>query len=171
MLIRVCANDIRVCANDIAIAIRSQFDLEDIEYSKRIEQLKMHGSEPAKLMMLDRYLSGFAARSKKTREMKSPLVPRDRSDARYLSKETASDSEVVNDQSSDSYKSADDFSNSFPSFTEVKQFMVQSNAFNSLRQHLDRFVHPDHEVPSNISASTVSYATDNIWSSNLHLGQ
>ena len=135
--------------------------LEDIEYSKRIEQLKMHGSEPAKLMMLDRYLSGFAARSKKTREMKSPLVPRDRSDARYLSKETASDSDVVNDQSSDSYKSADDFSNSLPSFTEVKQFMVQSNAFNSLRQHLDQFVHPDHEVPSNISASTVSYATDN----------
>lgn len=152
---------VRVHANDIAIAIRKRFDSENIENSKRIGSTKMYSSERANVVILDRYLSGFAARSKGKGEMKFSFVPKDSPDALYLLKDTASDTDVISDQRSDNCNSADDFPNSLPSLTEVKQFMVQGNAFNSLRQQLDRFVHPEHDIPHVTPTSAVIHAIDN----------
>lgn len=137
---------VHALTNDITSTIRNRFGLGNIQITKRTELLKMHDFESADQVMLNRFLNDIAPRDKGKREKESKdtrnlSVLKDGPVARCSSKDTASDPDLNCDQSSYNFNLRDNLSNSFLFVIQVKQFMVQSNAFNNFRQQLNHFVH------------------------------
>ena len=147
---------VRVCADEFAMIINNHFMSENSDYSECIEQWNLENADSVKLLMLSHYF-----RSNGTREAISPLHSEDEPDPWSLTADTAPATDADRCQFSGIRNSADDFSNNILSLTEVRQFIVQSKAFDILQQQLDQFVNSDHGVLMSSFASAISYAVDN----------
>ena len=131
---------IRMCANDLAVAISSQFNEEDSIGSELNQQGKLYPAGYAQLLKL------FC--SLESRGVRIPLGLGDKSNLSYLPDATTPAAEL------DRYPNSGVPDWSLPG---LKQLIVESRAFVTLRQHLEQIVHQK----CGISTSTISYAMDN----------
>lgn len=148
-------------AKDISMVIGKQVEMTHIQKSKYMRALSMQRPELGKLLFLDRYLSAMVARKKKTRRRKTSFIPEDNFD---VPKDTfldfAFDTDFTSNQDSDENHLADGSPAILPSLTQVKQFMVQSRAFENLCQRLNRFLRPDPDVSTKTFPLAVMYGAD-----------
>lgn len=128
---------IGICANYLAVAISSQFNGEDSIGSEPNQRGKMHPADSAQLQTLFYFLESHRVRIL--------LGLRDNSDLGLMPEATASATEI------DRYQNSG----------ELKQLIVESRAFVTLRQRLEQFVHQKCGVPVSSFTSTISYAMDN----------
>lgn len=84
-------------------------------------------------------------------------------DLEYWTDDTASDTELNRCQCQGMSKQVEDVSHAISFQKTAKRFISQSDAFDTLRRQLDRFVHVhlDDEVPTNPPSPTITYAIDN----------
>ena len=147
---------IRVFADDLATALSSRFRDEDSHDLECIQQGILHRADSTKLLMLRHYFESYGART-----TRSHLGLIGNPDLGGSPDHTNSATEVDRCQKSGFRDLSDGILQLVLSLTEVKQLIVQSKAFDTLRQQLDRFAHRDHGVPVDSFTSAVSYAVDN----------
>lgn len=144
---------IRICANDLAVAIISHLSYEDIMRSKLVQEGKLYPADSAQLLSLFLFFRSNGARI--------PIGSRDNPDLGHFPVDTASATKIYENQNSGVLDSADEFANVSFSLPDLKQLIVESEAFNTLRQKLEQFVQQEHSVSVSSFTSTVSFAKDN----------
>lgn len=179
------AHVFRIHAGDIAIGISSQIDGEDIKCSERIKRCMLEKANSVKLVLFSLYIWSKGTPTSDSRDNRGPFILifviltffnfiiMTLSIHWMLSIILIASVIGITICGATAYfvvkhycnfypqYTADDFSNFASSRTQIKQFMIQSNAFNTFRQQLDQFVHLDHDAFSNTSAFAGSYAIDN----------
>lgn len=147
---------IRIFADDFATAISSRFRDEETYVPECIQQGQLQRADSVKLLMLSHFFE-----SRRARTTRSHLGLIGNPDLGGSPDQTTSATEVDRCQKSGFRDLADEFSKFILPWTESKQLIVRSKAFDTLQQQLDRFVHRDHGVPVDSFTSAVSYAVDN----------
>ncbi|KAG8530715.1 uncharacterized protein KY384_004072 [Bacidia gigantensis] len=145
---------------DISLSVCRRFDGQDLGKAEAMRRLQLQPSEAGKNAMLDNYLRANFPPEQASIKHGGDSVSRAEADNQTSAPESHHDSTTgTESHSSGSDLGEDPSLGATPTLDGIIAFLVESKAFDLLRQELDHFVHPK-AVLAGLSTSNVSSAID-----------